>query len=467
MAAGDAQESTLGNGTTLGLNFELQRGEARRAEILGGVLLVIVAVALVRQFLGIGGATFASFFLTTIFAGIAIGYAMTIRRIVQRAIAEDRLLPERFWLWSVVIESTLPTLAIVLVAWFTRLPPMDAVRGPGMLLYFIFAVAAVLRLRPRLCVLGGVLSGAQDFMLLSVAVASSKERVPRDLLPLVYLYPLLVFMAWGLAGQVARELRRHVEAGLRLAEARARLAEVTGELAVARQIQQRLMPRGSLTLPGYEIAGWNRPANQTGGDYFDWITLADGRVAVAIADVTGHGVGPALIMAVCRAYARATIPESSPLNRGLGRLNSLLSDDIDEGRFVTSAYAVLDPREGAVQLLSAGHGPTIWQREDGTIEMFGGDGPPLGVVADFDFDPPRSIRLEPGESLLLVTDGFIEASDDAGRMFGIGRLREFLAAHAGAHPEAVLAGLDAEVRRHVGRQPQADDMTAVMIRRNA
>lgn len=467
MAAINAQESAGGNEPGYGLNFELQRGEARRAEILGGVLIVIAGVAVVRQFLGLGGATVASFLLTTVYAAIVVGYAMTVRRIVQRAIREDRLLPERFWIWSVVIESTLPSLAIVLAAWFTRLSPIDAVRGPGMLIYFLFAVAAVLRLRPKLCLLGGVLSGLQDFVLVTIAVSSSKERVPTDLLPLMYLYPLLVIVAWSLAAQVAHELRRHVEAGLRLAETRARLAEMTGELAIARQIQQRLMPRGSLSLPGYEIAGWNRPANQTGGDYFDWITLADGRVAVAIADVTGHGIGPALIMAVCRAYARATIPDGASLNIGLGRLNTLLASDIDEGRFVTSAYAVLDPGAGVIELLSAGHGPTVLRRADGSIEVFGGDGPPLGVVADFDFEPSRSIDLAPGEALLLVTDGFIEASNDAGQMFGLDRLREYLGVHAGAKPEDLLSGLDAAVRLHVGRAAQADDMTAVMIRRDA
>ncbi len=452
--------------TEAGLSFELQRSEARRVEILVAVLLALFAFAMFRQVFGIAHRSVATVAVTVLVGVVATGYVLAVRRIVHRAVAENRLLPERFWMGSVVVESFLPTMAVLTLQRVTQIDPLDAARSPSVLLYLVFAVAAVLRLRPRLCIVGGVLCAAQDFALVMSAFSSTKQPLSRDLQSLLAMYPVLILMAWAVAAGVAHELRRHVVAGLREAETRAELAEVNSELAVARQIQQRLMPRGGLEVAGYEVSGWNRPANQTGGDYFDWLHLPDGRIAISIADVTGHGVGPALIMAVCRAYARATIPDEPSLSVGLGRLNTLLADDIDEGRFVTSAYALLNPATGDLELLSAGHGPTMLRRADGSVESFGGDGPPLGVVPNFDFDPPRALRLEPGDALLLVTDGFFEASNATGNMFGDGRLRAFLALNNHLPTGQLLERLDAAVRAHVGDAPQADDMTAVMIRRS-
>lgn len=449
-----------------GLSFELQRSEARRAQILAGVILILFTFAVMRQVFGFAPRSLASIAGTIVVGMIAGSYAITMRRIVERALRENRLLPERFWLGSAVIESALPTIAVFTMETVTAIDPLDAVRSPSILLYFVFAVAAVLRLRPRLCIVGGVLCAAQDFALIALATSASTKPLPEDLLPLLAMYPVIILIAWSVAALVAHELRRHVVAGLREADTRAELAEVNGELAIAKQIQQRLMPRGALEVAGYEVAGWNRPANQTGGDYFDWIILPDGRIAVAIADVTGHGIGPALIMAVCRAYARATIPDEESLSVGLGRLNTLLADDIDDGRFVTCAYAILNPLTGDLQLLSAGHGPTVLRRADGSVESFGGDGPPLGVVSGFAFDQPRALRLEPGDSLLLVTDGFVEASNRSREMFGEGRVRAFLALNNHLPTDELLSRLDAAVRAHVGDVPQADDMTAVMIRRS-
>ncbi len=448
-----------------GLQLELQRSEARRAEILAAVFIVLGLSTVVRHFLG--GATLggAAFFPTVLLSAGSVAWALALRRFTERATDQGRVLATWIWAGTVVVESFFPTAALLIQMHLSNVGQVDAVRSPAGLVYGVLAVTAVLRLRPILCELGGVVCGVQHIVLASVALSSISREEAVRVAPILYAYSVFIIIGWVVAAMISRELRRHVVAGLREAQARAELAEVTGELNVARQIQQRLMPRGQLALPGYEIVGWNRPAGQTGGDYYDWITLPNGRVAVAIADVTGHGVGPALIMAVCRAYARATIPDVSPLNAGLSRLNHLLSEDVDDGRFVTSAYVVLDPEAGTVELLSAGHGPTVFRRADGSSEVFGGDGPPLGVVPGIDFDPPRQFEIHPGDALLLVTDGFVEAQDAAGKMFGTERLRSFLALNNHLSGGELLSRLDATVRAHVGAAPQADDMTAVMIRR--
>lgn len=210
----------------------------------------------------------------------------------------------------------------------------------------------------------------------------------------------------------------------------------------------------------------NRPADLTGGDYYDWQPLPDGRLAVVMADVTGHGIGPALVMAVCRAYARATAPLASDSAALLNRLNNLLHADLSDGRFITFALALLD-QTGRVDLLSAGHGPTLLYRAaTGEVEQFGGDGIPLGIAPDESYGPVRTFTLQPADVLLLVTDGFFEwqrPSDN--QAFGIQRLSDTLREIARAEAGPILARLDAALREYTAGAPQPDDMTAVVIKR--
>src|SRR5204862_4204602 len=112
---------------------------------------------------------------------------------------------------------------------------------------------------------------------------------------------------------------------------------------VARSIQQSLLPQESPQISGFEIAGWNQPADETGGDYFDWKSLPDGKVVVTLADVTGHGIGPALLAVVCRAYARASFTVSQTLTAAFDHINQALGSDLSSGRFATFVAAVCCP----------------------------------------------------------------------------------------------------------------------------
>ncbi len=259
------------------------------------------------------------------------------------------------------------------------------------------------------------------------------------------------------------DLRANVQ---RLAVEKAARQRIERDMDIAREIQQGLLPTTKPDIPGYEIAGWSKPADKTGGDYYDWQLLPDGRLAVVIADVTGHGIGPALLMAVCRAYARASVPNVDPLQEAVMQLNRLVSQDFGDGRFVTLAVALLSPDHNEIELLSAGHGPTlVCRRTGGAMETFDGDGPPLGIVPEADFTEPQRIRLATGDILLLITDGFVEAHDSSGELFGDSRLSASLTAHAEGPITEIVPRIDADVRKFAGSQPQADDMTAVIIRR--
>lgn len=241
--------------------------------------------------------------------------------------------------------------------------------------------------------------------------------------------------------------------------------KVQRELDIARTVQQGLLPKAAIEVAGYELAGWNRPADKTGGDYYDWIQLHDGRVALAIADVTGHGIGPALLMAICRAYTRASVPNANPLADAMSKLNELVVGDFDDGRFVTFAVAVVGANAEEIELLSAGHGPIFLRHAgDGAVESFGGDGLPLGVLPGETFEP-RHLKFHRGDILFMPTDGFVEAQNAAGELFGAERLTELLERYHTLPIDELLPAIDAEVRAFMCDSPQMDDMTAVVLRR--
>lgn len=465
--SGQGNPSPAGNANgRLAFAKALQRSEAHRAYLLLGVLLCLILLATLRHLTGGVAMSSLAYPARLVVLGTAAVYAVGLLRIVRRADAEDRLLGSRFWVGTTVFESVIPTLNILTLLWYAPIDALDSLAAPAMIVYFLFTIVGVLRLRPSLSLLSAALSAAQHALIVTWVLLDHENRIA--LFPYYLSFSVLVLVGGGCAALVSREIRKHVHAGLRELETRAQLADVRKSLEIARDIQQSLLPRESLRLQGFEVSAWNRPADETGGDYYDWIQLPDGRVAIVIADVTGHGIGPALLMAVCRAYARASVPAVNPLRIALGHLNKLVSNDFGNGRFVTLAVAIVSPRNADIELLSAGHGPTlVYRRADGAVETFEGDGLPLGIVPEEEFVEPRRISMLPGDVLLLSTDGFMEAHGEDGGLFGISRLSRSLAAHADKPILEVLPHLDQDVRSFSGSQRQLDDMTAVIIRRSA
>jgi PAS domain S-box-containing protein len=245
---------------------------------------------------------------------------------------------------------------------------------------------------------------------------------------------------------------------------------VDRELEIARQIQRALLPDATPDVPGFEIAGWNEPADHTGGDYYDWLTLPDGRVLVTIADVTGHGIGPAILVSACRAYLRSCSQVDSTLERVMTRVNELMSPDLSGGRFVTAAVGILEPRTCRMHLYSAGHGPILYYsaRRRGFSQWPANDVPLglLGLSGD-SAGRSREIPFEPGDMLVLVTDGFYEWTNSDEQAFGVERLTSVLQALAAASPEAIIAGLNQAVREFTTGVPQPDDLTALVVKRDS
>lgn len=241
---------------------------------------------------------------------------------------------------------------------------------------------------------------------------------------------------------------------------------ILSQLAIARDIQRGLLPAHPPLVDGYQVAGWSEPAEHAGGDFYDWVESSSKKIILTIADVTGHGIGPAIMASVCRAYARATLEGDAPLRPLISRINRLMAGDLTESRFVTYFVAVLDPAAHSITWLSAGHGPVlVYRAATGDVEEATVHGVPLGIIEDFEFDASSSTILNTGDVVLMASDGFWEFPNDRNELFGTERLKRSLAAAATLDALAIIEKIRADVAQFVGTTPQPDDMTAVVLKR--
>jgi sigma-B regulation protein RsbU (phosphoserine phosphatase) len=235
-------------------------------------------------------------------------------------------------------------------------------------------------------------------------------------------------------------------------------------LAIARSIQLGFLPAEPPELSGFEVWGRSDSCDETGGDYYDFFPMSDGRLRVVIADVTGHGVGPALLMATVRAALRVLRTEPS-LEKLVFQLNNLIRDDVRDGRFITLFMTDLDPKQGSLEHVGAGHTPPIWCRaRDGSTHLISSQGPPLGILEGMEFRSGTRLPIEQGDVVLLTTDGIIEAANDAGEQFGLARLRSIVAENAGRNAREVVEAVCDAVDTFVRGRPLRDDATLVALK---
>jgi phosphoserine phosphatase len=237
-------------------------------------------------------------------------------------------------------------------------------------------------------------------------------------------------------------------------------------MEIARQVQQDLLPAGPPDIPGYDVAGFSRPADETGGDIYDFLPGADGTWTFLVADASGHGIGPALVIAETRAMLRVCAMHGAELPCMVQRANDLLSRDLDTCRFVTCFVGRLDPAAGTFSYVSAGHGPILFHdAAAGRTEQAAATGLPLGVMEGADFSQVVRRQLAPGDFAAIITDGIFEAAAPDGAAFGIGRMTDRLAADAPRSAAEMLDNLRRAVADHTAGTAQADDLTAVVLRR--
>jgi len=236
----------------------------------------------------------------------------------------------------------------------------------------------------------------------------------------------------------------------------------TGMLAEARAIQEGLLPAAPPDLPGYDIAGRSLPAESVGGDVFDYLPISDERMGIAIADASGHGLPAALMARDVVTALRTVVDDEIEVDRAVERVNRVVHRAALARKFISLVYGELN-RDGTLVYCNAGHSPPLLRTRDGVLGLNPG-GPVLGPIAGARYRSER-VRLAPGDTLVLFTDGVVERENRGGDFFGVDRLRglidELGRRSAASILEAIFAALDA----HGEQTTQRDDMTAVVVRR--
>ena len=268
-------------------------------------------------------------------------------------------------------------------------------------------------------------------------------------------------------------LSQHISIALENAKAhldameRARLEQ---SLESASQIQSGLMPQSPEKVRGYDLFGWYRPAERTTGDFYDFVKTKTGRLGVVVGDVTGHGIGPALITATAQASLRSYLRVLDDPAAAVGMLNQDLAPRMDDGLFLT-LFTGIFAADGDVQVLNAGQTPPlVWRAGTRTIETIKGTAPALGMVDDFEYVEGPRITLAEGDILIAFTDGFVEArsSKDADQLFdeaGVRRILENGAATGQSARELTEALVQSALQFSGG--VSEDDMTVVTVRKVA
>lgn len=238
------------------------------------------------------------------------------------------------------------------------------------------------------------------------------------------------------------------------------------EISVAATIQQKILPKSLPTIDGFDISGINIASKSVGGDYYDCIPLGEGNYALVIADVAGKGIPAGLLVSTFHAFLNAYLESPISLVQLARQLNRAICKASTDEKFITAFLAFLNPTTGVIESLSAGHNPVYLVKNDRTIQELSTGGVAIGMLdMDFPYQTETSI-IEKGQSLLLYTDGVTEAIDEQNRLYdNICPLTKFTLGNVSSPAERFIQDLTSDIRRFAGNAPQADDITAMYLRR--
>jgi phosphoserine phosphatase RsbU/P len=267
------------------------------------------------------------------------------------------------------------------------------------------------------------------------------------------------------------ELLRAFAAQAALAVERARTARdrvearrLEKELAIARDIQRSFLPAQAPRIPGFDLAGTSISHDQVGGDYYDFIAVSETRLGLAVADVSGKGIPAALLMAGFRMSLLAEIRNEFAIRAVMRKVNRLLHESTDRGKFVTAFYGVLDWRNGVVIFSNAGHNPPLLLRADGSLDELSEGGVALGVLEDTHYEE-RPVAIAPGDVIVLYTDGVSEAENEHGEQFGVERLERIVRENPTHTARELMQDVVAAVLDWAGEKGLGDDLTLMIVRK--
>ena len=252
----------------------------------------------------------------------------------------------------------------------------------------------------------------------------------------------------------------------RLTEEQMERERLEREQQVASEIQQRFLPAAAPQLEGWELQGISFPCYEIGGDYYDFIRREDGKLIVALGDVSGKGTAAALLMSSLHAAIHAHAETHDSIVETIGAVNRYLVESIPANRFVTLFYGELDPKSGALTFLNAGHNPPLIVHAGGTMEQLAAGGLPLGIMEGAEFREGRT-QLRAGDVLVIYSDGVSEAVNPNGEEFGPTRLYEVVARNLDASAGGIRDRIESALTKFCQGTPAADDITLVIVKRNA
>jgi len=238
------------------------------------------------------------------------------------------------------------------------------------------------------------------------------------------------------------------------------------EMNIANTVQRGLLPQESPDIANYQFFDFYRPARYLGGDYYDYIKLADGRLVFALGDVSGKGVAASLLMAKLSAEVRGSLVVKSTFEEAMQRLNGIFCDPRWDNRFVTFFFGVLNPTTHEICFHNAGHIPPFLVSPDGRAEMLGESniGLPLGVADDTEYPTSRFI-MQPGQKLVVLSDGITDAMNAQGQYFTLQGVLKHISSSCVASVQKFGERLMSAVHSFSGRTPQTDDQSLVIVGR--
>ena len=248
-------------------------------------------------------------------------------------------------------------------------------------------------------------------------------------------------------------------------ESRDKLVALQNELDVASKMQQSILPTSFPTTSEYEVYGNMVPARNVGGDFFDLINLENGRLGLSVADVSDKGVPAALFMMSSRTLLKGSAIGMGAPGSVLSEVNTLLTENNDTMMFVTLVYALYDPESGTVTYANGGHcNPLLVHPDGSSVELALTGGVALGVMPGLEYREDQT-TLEPGDTLVLYTDGVSEAMNSGGEEFGVERLQELFANQPPTSAKMATEAIFQAVSDFAGNTPQSDDVTCLVLRR--
>ncbi|MCK6461060.1 MAG: SpoIIE family protein phosphatase [Planctomycetes bacterium] len=271
-----------------------------------------------------------------------------------------------------------------------------------------------------------------------------------------------LWMFYAQAGLMGMAIENH-----RLLRETLQAREMSHQLRVARDIQKRLLPAGTARFGDAELAGLSEPSSRVGGDYFDYFQVDVGRFGLCVGDVSGHGIGPALVMSNVRAHLRGLLQTRRSLGGLYGLLNRALCNELTEGMFVSLFVGVLDSAKMVLEFQNAGHtAPIIYRPSDDSFRTIPPTAPALGLIDDLSAGPCPAVSVKKGDVLVCYTDGVTERHSPEGELYGEERVRGVVrrAVKRGASPADVVAAIREDCEKHARDLPPRDDVTLVVAR---